>query len=109
MQSLEDTLRDRSSSIYSPEKRKEFMSTENKNLVNWIPVIELAVLAFTTLGTTITLYMYSDSKMESFRKESLDLHYSIRQEMKEMHQQWFQESKDFHARLCAIEERTRKE
>lgn len=70
------------------------MDKENKYM--WIPVIELAVLAFTTLGTTITLYMHSDSKMEEYKKESLSLHREIINEMK-----------DFHGRLCAIEERNR--
>lgn len=60
----------------------------NKNYIPWIPVIELAVLAFTTLGTTITLFLHSDSKMDEYRKEALNL----RNEM-------LQESKDFHGRL----------
>ena len=62
--------------------------------IPWIPVIELAVLAFTTLGTTITLFLHSDSKMDEFRKESLE----IRKEMA-------RESKEFHERLYSIEER----
>lgn len=66
----------------------------NRNYIPWIPVIELAVLAFTTLGTTITLFLHSDSKMEEFRKESLALHREMAQEMK-----------DFHGRLITIEER----
>ena len=70
--------------------------SENK-LINWIPVIELAVLAFTTLGTTITLYLHTESKMEDFRKESTSIHREILQEMR-----------DFHGRLCAIEEKNKK-
>ena len=49
---------------------------ENRSLI-WIPVIELAVLAFTTLGTTITLFLHSDSKMDEYRKETLALHERI--------------------------------
>lgn len=44
----------------------------------WIPVIELAVLAFTTLGTTITLFLHSSSKMDTTIN-------AIQQEMKEFH------------------------
>jgi hypothetical protein len=73
------------------------MTQENKNYIAWIPVIELAVLAFTTLGTTITLFLHSDGKTEEFRKEVLSLHKEMAQEMK-----------DFHGRLITIEERNRK-
>lgn len=71
------------------------MSDERK-VVNWIPVIELAVLAFTTLGTTITLYLHTETKIEDFRKETLSIHREILQEMK-----------DFHGRLCSIEEKNK--
>lgn len=74
------------------------MTQENKNYIAWIPVIELAVLAFTTLGTTITLFLHSDTKMNEFRKEQLAL-------QKDFSDKWMQETKDFHARLCIIEER----
>lgn len=74
---------------------KENMEKDNKYF--WIPVIELAVLAFTTLGTTITLFLHSDSKMEEFRRESL-----------EFRKEWMEETKEFHARLCSIEERNKK-
>jgi hypothetical protein len=68
---------------------------ENKNTVAWTPIIELAVLAFTTLGTTITLHIHSDSKMEEFRKESLALHKDIHCEIQGMRE----EMKDFHGKL----------
>ncbi len=67
------------------------------NIINWIPVIELAVLAFTTLGTTITLYLHSESKMQRIAEKSNEIHMSILEEMR-----------DFHGRLCAIEERNKK-
>lgn len=84
---------------------------ENK-LVNWIPVIELAVLAFTTLGTTITLYMHTDAKMErsissiersmdSQRKETYAILEGIRSDMREFHE----EMKTIHGRMCTLEER----
>jgi hypothetical protein len=76
---------------------------ENRNTIQWIPVIELAVLAFTTLGTTITLYLHSDSKMDEFRKESLEFHKDIHAEIQGMRE----DIKDFHGRLCAIEERNK--
>lgn len=60
----------------------------------WILVIELAVLAFTTLGATIILFLHSNSKMEEFRRESLAIQKEIQKEMS-----------DFHARLCVIQEK----
>lgn len=92
------------------------MTNENRNYIAWIPVIELAVLAFTTLGTTITLFLHSDAKTEAFRKEclaaseefrkeSLALHREIVQERKDFQNRWMEETKDFHGRLIAIEER----
>ena len=75
------------------------MDKENRYI--WIPLIELAVLAFTTLGTTITLYMHTENKMEENRREIMTAMTSFHKEIRD-------EMKDFHGRLCAIEERNRK-
>ena len=90
------------------------MDKENKYF--WIPVIELAVLAFTTLGTTITLFLHSDTKMNEFRKESVQELKEHREEMKsyqaEMrtyHNDIMLEIRDFHNRLCFIEENRKKD
>lgn len=91
------------------------MTNENKNYIPWIPVIELAVLAFTTLGTTITLFMHSDAKTEAFRKECLEYQNefrkeslasqdAFRKEILSLRKEMAQETKDFHARLIAIEQ-----
>lgn len=68
-----------------------------QKVIQWIPIIELAVLAFTTLGTTIVLFLHSDSNMQEGRKETNALIEAIRQDMR-----------DFHGRLCTIEERNKK-
>ena len=65
---------------------------ENKSRIEWIPVIELAVLAFTTLGTTITLFLHSDAKMDEFRIQSDS-------KMDEFRREWLKETKDFHGKL----------
>lgn len=80
--------------IHPKPKGLRFLSSMDKFF--WIPVIELAVLAFTTLGTTITLFLHSDAKMDEFRKEYIALRKEI-----------FEENKEFHSRLYSIEERTR--
>ncbi len=67
--------------------------------IPWIPVIELAVLAFTTLGTTVTLFLYSDSKMDKYRDDCME----IRKESLELRKEMMQETKEFHKRLCEIE------
>jgi len=61
-----------------------------KNNIQWQPLVELVVVLMTILGSTIPLYLHTDSKLESALK-------GIQEEMK-----------DFHGRLCSIEERNRK-
>lgn len=82
--------------------------TQEKNL-NWIPVIELAVLAFTSLGATIGLFIHSDIKfhnsMEVMRAESSKMLEGIRNDMLTYHRENSEMMRDFHGRLCAIEER----
>lgn len=84
---------------------------EERNF-NWIPVIELAVLAFTSLGTTIGLYIHSDNKFEkSLEQASLRterLLDGMRQDILTYHRENSEMMRDFHGRLCAIEERNKK-
>lgn len=61
-----------------------------ENKIQWQPLIELIVVLMTILGSTIPLYIHTDSKLESALN-------GIREEMR-----------DFHGRLCAIEERNKK-
>lgn len=65
--------------------------------VQWQPIVELVVVLLTILGSTIPLYLHTDSKIEENRKETHSLLTAIQTEMR-----------DFHGRLCAIEERQRK-
>ena len=62
---------------------------EKEIKIQWQPLIEMIIVLFTILGTTIPLYLHTDSKLESILKE-------MRSEMK-----------DFHGRLCSIEERNK--
>ncbi len=63
---------------------------ENKNNIQWQPIIEMIIVLMTILGSTIPLYLHTDSKMETCIE-------AIRQDMR-----------DFHGRLCEIEERNRR-
>ena len=65
--------------------------------ISWELIISLAVIMVTTLGTTITLYIHSESTSNDRHKETSAQIQAIHEEMK-----------DFHGRLCAIEERSRK-
>lgn len=60
---------------------------EQKQNIQWQPIVELIVVLMTILGSTIPLYMHTDNKLETALE-------AIRQDMR-----------DFHGRLCAIEER----
>jgi hypothetical protein len=66
---------------------------ENKQVVQWQPIIELSIVLFTILGSTIPLYLHTDSKIDA-------IHQTVNAIQKEM--------SDFHARLCVIEDRNRK-
>jgi len=60
-------------------------------------VSELILILVITIGTTITLYIHTDSKLQEYNQRSLDMIESIRQDIR-----------DFHGRLCIIEERNKK-
>lgn len=63
---------------------------EKRQGIQWQPIVELIVVLMTILGSTIPLYMHTDTKLE----HALE---GIRIDMR-----------DFHGRLCDIEARNRK-
>ena len=69
------------------------MSSDERTVVAWQPIIELLIVLFTILGSTIPLYLHTDGKIDAMH-QTIE---AIRQDMK-----------DFHGRLCAIEERNKK-
>ena len=60
--------------------------------IQWQPMIEMIIVLMTILGSTIPLYIHTDSKLETAMM-------GIRQEVNSIHS----EMKDFHNRLCKIE------
>ena len=58
--------------------------------IQWQPLVELVVVLLTILGSTIPLYLHTDTKLENAIN-------GIREDMR-----------DFHGRLCAIEERNKR-
>jgi hypothetical protein len=64
--------------------------------IQWQPIIELSILLFTTLGTTIPLYLHTDAKQQAYQERCQATLDGIREDMR-----------DFHTRLCLIEERNR--
>ena len=67
--------------------------TNRRSDIQWQPIIELAIVLITILGSTIPLYLHTDSKIDA-------MHITINAIQKEI--------QDFHGRLCGIEERTKK-
>lgn len=59
---------------------------------SWQPIVELSIVLFTILGSTIPLYLHTDSKIDAIHQSIDAIHLEI---------------KDFHGRLCAIEERNK--
>ena len=64
----------------------EQIRSEGKYVIAWQPIIELSIVLFTILGSTIPLYLHTDAKITAIHEEI----------------------KDFHGRLCSIEERNKK-
>ncbi len=70
------------------------MSESNQERqIQWQPIIELSIVLFTILGSTIPLYLHTDSKIDAMH-HTVD---AIREDIR-----------DFHGRLCAIEERNKR-
>jgi len=83
-------------------------SSEVKSKFEWQHILELVLILVTVLGTTITLHLHMDTKVDSYNERmackvdayqarTYDILEGIRLDMK-----------DFHGRLCAIEERNKK-
>lgn len=60
-----------------------------KKHIQWQPIIELVIVLVTIVGSTIPLYLHTDSKLHT----AID---AINQEMR-----------DFHGRLISLEERSK--
>lgn len=72
------------------------MSNETQK-IQWQPLVELIIVLMTILGSTIPLYLHTDSKLDASMSKMDNTLQGIREDMR-----------DFHGRLCAIEERNRK-
>ena len=63
--------------------------SENKNnSIQWQPLIEMIIVLVTILGSTIPLYIHTDSKMDKINERMDATLHGIREDMR-----------DFHARL----------
>jgi hypothetical protein len=71
------------------------------NQIQWQPLVELIVVLLTILGSTIPLYLHTDSKLEAALN-------GIRQDMRDFHTQLALQDQEFKMRLSAIEERNKK-
>lgn len=67
----------------------EVNEKKEKQNIQWQPIVEMIIVLMTILGSTIPLYIHTDSKLEAALQ-------GIREDMR-----------DFHGRLCAIEERNK--
>ena len=61
-------------------------------------MVELAIVLMTILGSTIPLYLHMDSKIDRFQEKNQEIIEAIRLDIR-----------DFHGKLCAIEERNKKQ
>ncbi len=78
---------------------------QEKQTIQWQPIIELSIVLFTILGTTIPLYLHTDSKIEAIH-QTVD---AIHQEMRDFHGRLERMDADFKNHLLRHdEERNRK-
>jgi uncharacterized membrane-anchored protein YhcB (DUF1043 family) len=84
-------------------------------MMDWTQVITVFAVIATNLGTIIALYIQTDIKIESHRKESDAKLDQQRKETLDHRKETYDilraiqmEIKDFHGRLCSIEERNKK-
>jgi len=86
--------------------------------IQWQQLIEMIVVLMTILGSTIPLYMHTDSKLETslqnMREDAKIMHAetrehvrAIQEEMKDFHTKLALQDQEFKMRLCSIEERSR--
>lgn len=73
--------------------------------MGWEQILTVFAVIATNLGTVIALYIHTDKKLDEYRKETNDILKGIQNQIIAIHN----EMKDFHGRLCAIEERNKKQ
>jgi len=74
-------------------------------MMGWEQILTVFAVIATNLGTVIALYIHTDKKLDEYRKETNDILKGIQNQIIAIHN----EMKDFHGRLCAIEERNKKQ
>ena len=79
------------------------MEKTEKQSIQWQPLIEMIIVLVTILGSTIPLYIHTDSKIEKSNEKMQE----IAQRMDATLQGIREDIRDFHGRLCAIEERNK--
>lgn len=75
----------------------------NDNKIQWQPLIEMIIVLVTILGSTIPLYIHTDSKIDTLREYSEN----SRKETNQIIEAIREDVRDFHYRLCTIEERNK--
>jgi len=87
--------------------------------IQWQPIVEIIIVMMTILGSTIPLYMHTDSKLtEALSKSDIKIENAMSKselslaaamsKIDDTLQGIREDMRDFHGRLCAIEERNRK-
>lgn len=89
------------------EERSTLEKESNKNSIQWQPLIEMIIVLVTILGSTIPLYIHTDSKILECNREFNTKLDKIAERMDATLQGIREDMRDFHGRLCAIEERSK--
>ena len=82
--------------------------TDDKQRIQWQPIVELIVVLMTILGSTIPLYIHTDNKLSDAMVRSDQKLEASMSKIDATLQAIREDMRDFHGRLCAIEERNKK-
>jgi len=74
--------------------------TQDKQAIQWQPLVELIVVLMTILGSTIPLYIHTDSKLESCMSKIDDTLKAIRDDMREFHGRLERQDAEFKGKLA---------
>jgi DNA-binding transcriptional MerR regulator len=91
--------------MHGDRNHKEEVMSENKR--DFKPFFEMFLVLATIIGSTLPLYLHTDSKMMTLINEQRKEMAEYRKEANEILKEIQEEMNNLHGRLCAIEESRR--
>lgn len=71
-----------------------------ENQIQWQPIIELSIVLFTILGSTIPLYLHTDGKMEIFQARNYEILEAITKDIRDFHGKLERQDAEFKGKMA---------